>query len=115
MQIITNKTIYRCDYCKKVYLIERYCKEHEFNCAKNPKNYMACSGCIFLKEDTITNYYEQYDHEYSKTSLHFHCENLNKDIYPYKCIRLGLVDKFPDSFSDQEVMPNKCEFHKYTE
>ena len=36
-------------------------------------------------------------------------------LYPIKVLRLDLVNRFPETFEGQELMPNKCEEVKYYE
>lgn len=110
-----NITIYICQFCKK-YLQRKHAMEnHEIHCGHNPKNYSACSGCVHLKQ-TEKEYSIgcRYDGEpIDRKSISFQCTKLNKELYPYKVIKKGLLEKYPETFEGAELMPSKCEFQQY--
>ena len=104
-----TREIYKCDHCRKVYQVKNACAIHEFNCTRNPKNIAACGGCVFMEERPTEYFYDTGYGESSAKSTKFHCKKLDKDMYPYKAIRLGLLDKYPEQFEEQEQMPTTCE------
>lgn len=82
---------------------------HELTCYSTPKNKRACSGCIHL-EEIETSYYRENRYNYSETEYKtkaFRCKKLDKILYPYKVEKLKLLEKYPESFEDQEPMPNR--------
>lgn len=42
---LTDKVIYKCEYCNKVSLSKGAMTLHERACGKNPKNHMMCADC----------------------------------------------------------------------
>lgn len=113
MKIKENVTLYICEHCKRKMQIKNAMINHEEHCSRNPKNISACSGCIFLKEETADIYYQNFDGESHQTVMAFKCEKLEKRLYPYKVVRKGLLEKYPESFEGQELMPNKCEHYNF--
>lgn len=107
---------YKCDYCGKLYRYGKTALNHESICYKNPKNKAACIGCGYLEEIKIKVKYSVYSEDiYSRTftlidSKKFHCNKLNKDLYPAKAVRKKLNIRYPEQFKDQEQMPSNCDF-----
>jgi hypothetical protein len=118
MEIIENITLYKCGFCKKKMQRKHAMIKHEEHCSKNPKNWSACSGCVFMKEGETEVYYQNnYSGEMEESSKRcktFHCEKFNKDLYPYKVVKKGLLGKYPESFEGMEQMPTTCEGWNYT-
>ncbi len=119
MKVLENTTLYKCNFCSK-YLIRKHAMEaHEFGCYMNPKNQAACSGCVFLKEGNTEVFYEYNDsegyREIGKTVKTFSCKKLDKKLYPFKVVKKGLLEKYPESFEGQEQMPNSCNHWNYKE
>lgn len=113
MKVLENITLYKCEFCKKKLQVKHAMVRHEEFCSKNPKNIKACSMCVFLKETTV-EYTKFYFNGYSESEQDvkakgFKCEKLNKLLYPTKVEKLDLPNRFPETFADQEPMPNKCE------
>lgn len=104
------KTVYNCDFCNKLYLVKTACEKHELHCGSNPVNFSACSGCIHLKEKAGTVYYSDHNGEDRPVSVNqFECAKLGKMLYPHKVVKKGLLEKYPETFIDQEKMPVTCE------
>lgn len=107
------KKVYYCDFCKKKGLSKHAMTKHEEYCTHKPENQSACSGCSNLEETTIEYtafYFDGYNEvERDRKSKGFKCKKLNKLLYPLKAVKLGLTSKYPETFHDQELMPNKCE------
>lgn len=114
MKITGGVTVYTCDHCKKKYFVRSACEKHEDFCDSNPKNLKACMGCIFLEEtkveysiDTCGGYGPD-----TRKSNGFRCSQKNQLLYPLKVERLGLPDKYPETFEEQEPMPKECNLRK---
>ena len=104
-------SVYICDHCKKRYFKKSVCEKHEDVCYSNPKNFRACSGCDYLHQIEKTVYYDTGYGEASRKFKAFECSKFNKVLYPYKVERMGLTDKYPESFEGQEPMPKHCDKH----
>lgn len=111
MKTKESVTVYQCDYCSKKLFRKNAMIHHEQWCNSNPKNMAKCMGCDHLKETVNVVYGDYFGQEYEKSCKSFKCEKLNKILYPAKVIRKGLLDKYPESFEDQELMPTDCEFY----
>ena len=85
-------------------------ERHEKFCESNPENEKACSGCIFLKEETIEHdvMYHYDGSESIRNSKAFKCSKKDILVYPTKAERLGLPEKYPETFEDQIPMPKEC-------
>lgn len=105
---------YKCDYCGKLYRYGKTALNHEKLCKKNPENIAACSGCKHIEEIPIEFESMYYDDYYGGiptiTSKMFHCNKLNKNLYPAKAVRKKLNIRYPEQFKDQEQMPSNCDF-----
>lgn len=115
MEVIENTTIYKCNFCPR-YLRKKHAMiKHEDLCIYNPKNHSACSSCKFLKE--VEGSYEmrhpEHGGNFTMTTKAFVCEKFGKKLYPFKVIRKGLLEKYPETFEGQELMPNKCSEFKF--
>lgn len=62
--------------------------------------------CSFLEEFEVGI---ESSEGYVKTSKSFRCKKLDKILYPVKVVRLGLLEKYPETFDGQELMPVDCE------
>ena len=112
MKTIENITIYKCDYCKKTLFRKHAMIHHETYCKSNPNNVRACGACIHL-EKTQINYLSKYTDDegcgIERTTNGFHCNKLNKNLYPLKVLKHNLVQRFPRTFEGQELMPKECD------
>jgi len=90
--------------------------KHEFICSMNPKNHAACSDCVFLIEGQTEVHNENNDGYGVRGVIQktFYCEKLNKNMYPFKVVRKGLLEKYPETFEGMEQMPNNCSDWNYT-
>lgn len=107
------RTVHQCDHCNRKMFVKSAMEKHEKWCSKNPANFTACSGCVFLKETTIEYtafYHNPYgETEVEKTAKSFKCEKLDKVLYPRIVQRKRLNTKYPETFEGQEPMPVNCE------
>lgn len=109
MKVLTNKTLYKCEHCNKMYQVGAACKIHEIKCSKNPENTVACSMCDHLKE---VDKHVDVDMFYGYTTLKFkgfRCAVKDIGLYPLKAVHKGLIAQYPETFEDEEVMPKHCE------
>lgn len=110
MKTIKNVTVYKCEFCKKTLFRKHAMIRHEKFCESNPENSKACSGCMFLEEETIEHVrYNHYGSESITSSTSFKCVKKDILVYPTKVERLGLPEKYPETFEDQIPMPKECE------
>jgi hypothetical protein len=109
--LIIEKIVYRCQFCKKNYFIQKACEKHEVWCSKNPENKRICFGCEnleeFQKEYDVSDYYGSTD--ITKTSKAFFCKALNKNLFPLSVERRALNIKYPETFLDEEPMKKECD------
>lgn len=99
-----TRKIYRCQYCKKVYLLKHFAEKHELICDKNPKNNRICYGCEYLTKKTIR--YENLENHRPVNLLY--CNKLDVFLHPPKVeIKGNLIETGND-----EPMKKKCEHHK---
>lgn len=107
------KKVFYCDHCNKHGLSKGHMKVHEQWCDSNPENKKACYGCANLKEVEIDAVYFDYNgNDYTRKIKGFFCEKLERNLYPLKVERKGLVEKYPGTFDEQDPMPKQCEHYK---
>lgn len=112
MKIRENITLYECEHCKKRLIKKSAMEFHELWCYSNPENKKACSGCVFAINETVNYYVDSFDGEHEMKSTAIRCVKFDKLMYPFKAEKMGLPDKYPESFEKQEAMPTECEFSK---
>lgn len=109
------RTIYQCDHCNKKYFVKWACELHEIKCYNNPENIKACFNCKFLEqingESNEVHFVSggDFDSRFEPVPTYYVCNKLNKKVYFPKAKHIGLVDKYPEHFEDQEPMPVQCE------
>ncbi|MCE7039222.1 hypothetical protein [Dyadobacter sp. CY312] len=111
MKKLINQTRYRCDFCRKEYCTEAATARHEHRCGSNPQNEFACGCCVFLKEveKEIESEYTDYNGEpIIRKKRGFFCLSKQQRLYPVSAERKGLVDKYPETFEGEEIMPKEC-------
>lgn len=118
MIVKDNVQVFICEHCGKKLFRKHAMEKHEIVCSYNPKNIPACSGCIFLKETQVSVFYESNTefgyHETEVNTKGFHCDKKNIGLYPFKVVKKGLLQKYPETFYGQHQMPEKCDDHKNT-
>lgn len=142
MRTIKDKVIYKCEFCGKLSLGKGAMKVHEMNCKKNPKNWVECASCDYLKVekhkvegtehkrcrqclhhyfDFETGYSEctrndDYDCDGSIYTTDFICEKTGKKMYYEKKVRMMRKDKREEIISRCDcAMPNECEYRKFND
>ena len=92
MIVKTNITLYYCEFCKKELKRKHAMVNHESKCRNNPTNYQPCFNCKYFQEHVDSrNYYS--------------CNKLNKQMYTINAVHKKLLEKYPESFEEQEQMP----------
>lgn len=139
MKTIKSKPVYQCDFCGKLSLGKGGMVVHEMNCKKNPKNWVDCASCDYLKSVRIKiegsegkrcprcpHYSFEYDTGYSEClrndnayddecdgSIYitdFICEKTGKKMYYEKKVRMMRKEKREEIIKRCDcAMPNKCE------
>lgn len=111
-----NKTIYKCEHCSKWLQKKDAMERHEKFCGYNPATHTACAGCVHSKETTkdVLLKGDEYYPDSTRQAKSFYCDKLEKGMYPLKAVKKGLVEKYPETFEGEILMPNKCEFQKLT-
>jgi len=105
-----ERTVFICDHCNRKMFVKHACIAHEDVCTRNPKNFIACSGC-----DNLDVYNKEYvvnpdsDHPYGRTSKAFRCKKLDVGMYPPKAKKIAR--NYPQNFEDEIVMPTECEHY----
>ncbi len=102
------KTVYKCEYCGKNLLVKHAAIKHEKWCTKNPDNWPKCDGCIFISEVKI-EIPDVWSDGDTRLVNGFKCKKLQKNMYPKKAEKKGLIEKYPETFADQIPMPKECE------
>jgi hypothetical protein len=112
MKVKENVTIYECDFCKKNYRVKTACEKHENFCYKNPTNTPKCSGCNHLEEYQKEIWYDTFGGERMMKRKAFRCKAQGIGLYPLKVLRGDMLNRYPETFADEILMPNKCDFFK---
>lgn len=84
MKTIQVKEAYRCEFCNKLYLSKKWCKEHEIGCSQNPENDRSCFICMHSKKRVVTRTVDTFHGEGRANVKVFHCDEINSYIYPPK-------------------------------
>lgn len=79
---VYNKTVYECDYCKKLLKIKFYAERHEKRCFKNPDNYRPCLCCKHLEKKEYRLHFDTWCGEDSKMIKVFYCKEVKSFLYP---------------------------------
>ena len=99
-------TAYFCSHCNKLYQRKHACLNHEKICYSNPDAQRACYVCIHLKKKDITHHYDTYCGASYETINIFHCNKLNKFVYPPNVEQKKNWFDLGDEIN--EPMPKKC-------
>ena len=139
MKAIKDKPVYKCDFCGKISLGKGAMVVHEMNCKKNPKNWVDCASCDYLKSESrkiegsegkrcsrCPHHYFEYDTGYSECTKNddyncdgsiyitdFICEKTSKKMYYEKKVRMMRKEKREEIIKRCDcAMPNECEIIK---
>ena len=114
---IKNVTIYKCEFCGKIYQRKKYAIKHPKKCRKNPDNKHTClEYCKYLCKKEIE--FTQFDHEgfdYQTKRDALYCEKIKKCVYPFWIKGYDSCDIYDAKNQidlDNEQMPFvKCEHY----
>jgi len=101
--------IYRCDFCRKLYLRRVACEKHEKFCAKNPANQHACfMFCKNLVRERIEIEISGDYQDYKIQQTQFQCKASGKFMHSFIAERKGIVGYLEET---TERMPLNCLFY----
>lgn len=118
MITIPVNEIYQCQHCKTKHYSKGVMTRHEKWCRANPANWDACLDCrhcvvgeteVFYNPSMVENGWSNH----GRMAKSFSCSKLNKKVYPTKVVKKRLPERYPETFADQERMPNKCNLHEF--
>ena len=110
--IVKEITIYKCEYCGKIYQRKHFCVSHEPKCRKNPKNYQPClDGCVHITKKEAVFYCQTLHAEYEHNCELLFCNAKNEYIYPYWVNGYDEAD-IDDGETPNNPMPQSCENYK---
>ena len=112
MQLLTKA--YKCDFCSKLYQIERYAIEHEPRCRKNPENHRICHGCNHLTPVTLDYHYDTYIGMDVRKVKAFYCSKIQSHLYPAS-IEHSQHGPYEFGDIDNQPMRKDCEHFEYKE
>jgi len=106
---IIETTIYKCEFCNKIYQLKPWAIKHELGCSKNPDNNRPCFHCDYFEKIPFEL---GEDHpecgEYMVRLNLLHCSKRNVFLYPpqveFKKNAYDLEDEC------NEPMPKSCEY-----
>jgi len=104
--IIETKEIYKCEYCRRLYQLKRFCVQHEISCTKNPENKRDCFECKHLNKKEAIVYFDTYGHEVEHKVDLFHCNKFDTFLYPPKVERKK--NWFETDPKENNPMPIHC-------
>lgn len=100
MKILPNRTIYRCEYCRKHRLSAQAARNHERSCRNNPNNKHRCFGCqnLVVTAGTAPD---------GRSCKQFTCQAFERRLYSYVAEKRHLL--YPHILgADAMRMPLKC-------
>lgn len=95
---IKLRNVYTCSFCSKNMLVKSAMERHEKHCSQNPEILPACYSCNCLKDTRVKN----------GRYKGFVCTKKDVLLYPPKVEAFGYLEKYPETFKDQEPMPKSC-------
>ena len=104
---VIETTIYKCEYCNKLYERKHFCKKHELICKKNPDNFRACHSCKKLTRKThVVEKYNYLEGSYTEKCSLLYCNKKEVFIHTPKIEIKG--NKFDTSPVNNIPMPKVC-------
>ena len=107
--ITKTQPTYRCEFCRKLYVVERHAVQHETRCSKNPANNRPCFSCKFLEKRDTFVYDDGWNGEYKTAVVALYCTKYEEYRIPPKAIHRGNAYEFGDVAN--EPMPIECDGH----
>ena len=111
--ITETREIYRCDHCRKVYLREQACIDHEPKCSMNPENGRPCMGCMFVQKQEREYYYDTPYGQGSRMVEVLVCTKFGEVMHPPLVEHKGNAYEFGDFIN--HPMPRTCDHRKFYE
>lgn len=111
MMKVQRKTIYRCEYCNKLYLRIDHAQRHEAMCYHNPINHRPClqGNCKHLSKNTTDYWFDCWSGSRSRPVNLFHCDLKKLFMYPPKVEHKKNFFDLGDEAN--KPMPRTCEYH----
>lgn len=115
MKTIENVTLYKCDFCNKELKRSHAMIKHEKYCFSNPENYRPCNSCDHLEYKEGESFEVHFvaggdfDTRFEKDPHYFYCNKFQKKLYNIIAEKRNLLEKYPETFEDQEPMPKECD------
>lgn len=112
MIVIENKTLYKCEHCRKKYEVKSACEKHERICSKNPaylKPCHSCTNCKKVKTYVPSGYSDFYGNESEREVDILFCDKISTYVHSPKVAAKGNAF-VPGDFSNV-VFPDTCEFY----
>ena len=108
---IETKTIYKCDFCNKLYQVKSAAEKHESGCFNNPNNKRACLNCNHLtkKEATITVGYHYDGSEQDRKLNLFYCNA--KKVFLHTPKNEAKHNVFDLGDDENLPMPKECDLY----
>lgn len=102
-------TIYKCDFCGKIYLSKKWCEKHEPICKRNPENFQKClEFCSFFEKRKIKYLFENPFISKEEEKDAFFCNKKQTYLYPFWCknpiLQEDIIGEIPN-----EPMRKKCD------
>lgn len=106
------KTVYTCDHCKKKLFIKSAMVKHEEFCDSSPLNKPKCADCKFCDVVDKEIFFDTFSGESSMIKKAFRCSAREIGIYPLKVVRTDLINRYPETFEGEILMPIECDSYK---
>ena len=111
MRIRENVTLYNCDFCNKELKRKHAMVNHELKCRDNPANYQPCFRCKYMQKQNDGGNEKFYVaggevcSDYVDSMDYYFCNKLKKKMYTINAVHKNLIEKYPETFDEQEQMP----------
>ena len=121
MKTIENITLYKCDFCKKIYRKQHACMKHEKYCEKNPdsEDKSPCFSCKYNTYKEVGWNYEMCGYVENRTVFVHYCNKLDIHLIPPKRQRLKRYYEVVYDIETHgneiisEFMPKECDSYKH--
>jgi len=114
-----TKEVYYCEHCNKHGLVKNAMIKHENQCIKNPELKHPCYSCqhFEIEEGTNEQHYEGGGETHTRDVAYkvWSCKAKKIYLHNKRSEIRGLIDRYPESFIDTELMPKVCEQYKSTD
>ena len=110
------KKIFKCEFCNKLYQVEKACAKHELSCKKRPDYIRPCHSCGVLKKQVETiwaGYGDMYGNEVERSVSVLYCSKRDCFIYPPSVAAKG--NAFDMGDKENIEMPVECSLYEKQE